>query len=72
MTGLQSFIGQYNKLVKKFSEGLKQCSSNFEKDMLSSMRVDPYGKKGSESTELEFSTTSIAITSVRSGVDVLA
>ena len=30
------------------------------------------GKNGMEATELEFSTTSIAITSVRTGVDVLA
>ena len=58
--------------MKKFAEGLRRCSGNFEKDMYSSMRKDAFGKKGTEATELEFSTTSIAITSVRTGIDVLA
>ena len=56
--------------MKKFSEGLRKCASNFEKDM--SIHNEANGKKGVEATELEFSTTSIAITGVRAGIDVLA
>ena len=33
LIGLQNFAIGYNKLIKKFSEGLRKCSSNFEKDM---------------------------------------
>ena len=70
--GLQNFAISYNKLIKKFAEGLKKCSTNFEKDMFSSMRSSAYAGDKGEASELEFSTLSIAITSVRSGIDVLA
>ena len=70
--GLQNFAIGYNKLVKKFAEGLSRCSSNFEKDMFNVMRSQDYLGKRGEASELEFSTLSIAITGVRSGIDTLA
>ena len=70
--GLQNFGIGYNKLIKKFAEGLKRCSTTFERDMFSSMRSQAYAGERGEASELEFSTLSIAVTSVRSGVDVLA
>ena len=72
LIGLQNFAIGYNKLIKKFSEGLRRCSTNFEKDMFSSMRSQAVSGDKGESSDLEFSTLSIAVTSIRSGVDVLA
>ena len=70
--GLQNFAISYNKIVKKFSEGLSKCTSNFEKDMFNVMRsMDYMGKRG-DASDLEFSTLSIAITGIRSGMDVMA
>ena len=70
--GLSNFAVGYNKLIKKFADGLKRCTTTFEKDMFSSMRSAAYAAEKGEASELEFSTLSIAITSVRSGIDVLA
>ena len=70
--GLQNFAIGYNKLVKKFAEGLNKYSSEFEKDMFHVMRSPDYVGDRGEASELEFSTLSIAITGVRSGIDVLA
>ena len=70
--GLQNFAIGYNKLVKKFAEGLTKYSSEFEKDMFHVMRSPDYVGNRGEASELEFSTLSIAITGVRSGIDVLA
>ena len=70
--GLQNFAISYNKIVKKFFEGLSKCTSNFEKDMFNVMRsMDYMGKRG-DASDLEFSTLSIAITGIRSGMDVMA
>ena len=70
--GLQNFAISYNKIVKKFAEGLTKCTSNFEKDMFNVMRsMDYMGKRG-DASDLEFSTLSIAITGIRSGMDVMA
>ena len=70
--GLQNFTISYNKLIKKFAEGLRQTASSFEKDMFNTMRSQEYMGKRGDNSELEFSTLSIAITGVRSGVDILA
>ena len=70
--GLQNFAIGYNKLVKKFAEGLHKYSSEFERDMFHVMRSADYVGNRGEASELEFSTLSIAITGVRSGIDVLA
>ena len=40
--------------------------------MFNSMRSQAYAGDKGEASELEFSTLSIAVTSVRSGIDVLA
>ena len=71
--GLQTFASGYKTLVKQFADGLTKCAMNFEKDMLNVMRQNDYsGKSGGDASDLEFSTLSIAITGVRSGVDILA
>ena len=71
--GLQTFASSYKKLVKQFADGLTKCASNFEKDMFNVMRSNDYlSKRGGDASDLEFSTLSIAITGVRSGVDILA
>ena len=70
--GLQNFAIGYNKLVKKFAEGLMKYTSEFEKDMFHVMRSPEYCGNRGEASELEFSTLSIAVAGVRSGVDVLA
>ena len=69
--GLQNFAISYNKLVKKFSEGMARATANFERDMFYVMRSWDYMGKRGEASELEFSTLSIAITGVRSGIDTL-
>ena len=69
--GLQNFAISYNKLVKKFSEGMSRATANFERDMFYVMRSWDYMGKRGEASELEFSTLSIAITGVRSGIDTL-
>lgn len=71
LTGLKTFASGYNKLVKAFSEGLAKCTEQLEKDMFSVMRSPAYMGDRGEASELEFSTLSIAITGVRSGIDVL-
>lgn len=46
---------------------------NFEKDMFNVMRSQDYQNKSrGDASDMEFSTLSIAITGVRSGVDILA
>lgn len=35
LTGLKTFATSYNKAVKTFSQGLKQCATQLEKDLLS-------------------------------------
>ena len=70
--GLQTFASGYKTLVKQFADGLTKCALNFEKDMFNVMRSQDYSGKRSDSSDLEFSTLSIAITGVRSGVDILA
>lgn len=70
--GLQNFAIGYNKLVKNFAEGLNKYTNDFEKDMFHVMRSSDYVGKRGEASELEFSTLSIAITGVRSGIDVLS
>ena len=60
--GLQNFAISYNKLVKKFSEGMARATANFERDMFYVMRSWDYMGKRGEASELEFSTLSIAIT----------
>ena len=70
--GLQNFAIGYNKLVKNFAEGLIKYTNDFEKDMFHVMRSSDYVGKRGEASELEFSTLSIAITGVRSGIDVLS
>ena len=70
--GLQNFAISYNKLLKKFSEGLTKATANFERDMFYVMRSQDYMGKRGEASELEFSTLSIAITGIRTGIDTLA
>jgi len=70
--GLQNFAISYNKLLKKFSEGLTKATANFERDMFYVMRSQDYMVKRGEASELEFSTLSIAITGIRTGIDTLA
>ena len=72
VSGLQNFAHTYGKLIRQFSDGLRKCASNFEKDMFNTMRSQEYVGNRGEASELEFSTLSIAITGVRSGIDVLA
>jgi len=70
--GLQNFAIGYNRLVKQFAEGLNKYTNEFERDMFHVMRSADYVGTRGEASELEFSTLSIAITGVRSGIDVLA
>ena len=72
LLGLQTFANGYRKLVKQFAEGLTKCSANFEKDMFHVMRSPEYMGQRGDACDLEFSTLSIAITGVRSGMEVLA
>ena len=70
--GLQTFANGYKKLVKQFADGLTKCTSQFENDMFNVMRSNEYMGQREDASELEFSTLSIAITGVRSGIDVLS
>lgn len=65
LNGIRTFATSVNVLIKKFSEGLRKCTEQLEKDMT------PSAKAQQVFEQEDYTTLSLAVQCVKSGVDSL-
>lgn len=64
MSGLQTFVFKYSKILKKFSHGLKKCADT--------LIVEASPDNKDIKTDNHFSTLKVAISSIKQGVESLS